>query len=79
MRSLSGLVTAAEHLHRVERPGTEEQDRWVRAQGDPRAEGVHAEDFPLRAPGRRCSPSGTTAASPVSGRRGAPRSARSPC
>ena len=49
VRSLSGLVTAAEHLHRVERPGTEEQDRWVRAQGDPRAEGVHAEDFP--APG----------------------------
>ncbi|GAB3484401.1 Acg family FMN-binding oxidoreductase [Nocardiopsis coralliicola] len=46
VRSLASLVAAAEFLHRSELPVVEEQDRWVRAAGDPRPGGVHAEDFP---------------------------------
>ncbi len=46
IRALSGLVTAAEHLHRHERVRTAELARWVRSAGSRRAEGVHAGDFP---------------------------------
>ncbi|MUL41536.1 hypothetical protein FZ103_10170 [Streptomonospora sp. PA3] len=46
VRSLAGLVAAAEHLHRHERTRSDELARWVRPSGSPSPEGVHAEDFP---------------------------------
>ncbi|MFD0804269.1 hypothetical protein ACFQZU_23535, partial [Streptomonospora algeriensis] len=46
IRSLAGLVSAAEHLHRHERTRADELARWVRPPGSPSPEGVHAEDFP---------------------------------
>lgn len=46
MRSLAGLVAAAEFLHRCERDSGEEMARWVRAPGTADPDGVHAEDFP---------------------------------
>ncbi|WP_017623501.1 Acg family FMN-binding oxidoreductase [Nocardiopsis chromatogenes] len=46
MRSLAGLVAAAEFLHRCERDTGEELARWVRAPGAADPDGVHAEDFP---------------------------------
>ncbi|MDA2804995.1 Acg family FMN-binding oxidoreductase [Nocardiopsis suaedae] len=49
-RSLAGLVTAAEFLHRCERDTGDELARWVRAPDAADPDGVHAEDFPP--PGR---------------------------
>ncbi|GAA1073710.1 Acg family FMN-binding oxidoreductase [Nocardiopsis composta] len=46
VRSLAGLVTAAEHLQRGERTRGEELARWVRPPGGPPGAGVRAEDFP---------------------------------
>ncbi|WP_017540640.1 Acg family FMN-binding oxidoreductase [Nocardiopsis halophila] len=46
VRSLAGLVAAAEFLHRCERDTGEELDRWVRGPGRPDSGGVRAEDFP---------------------------------
>ncbi|MBV2364155.1 Acg family FMN-binding oxidoreductase [Streptomonospora nanhaiensis] len=46
IRSLAGLVSAAEHLQRHDRERSLELARWVRPPGDRAPEGVHAEDFP---------------------------------
>ncbi|MDT0304919.1 Acg family FMN-binding oxidoreductase [Streptomonospora wellingtoniae] len=46
VRSLAGLVAAAEHLHRYERPRADELAGWVRPVGSPASDGVRAEDFP---------------------------------
>ncbi|RCV48746.1 hypothetical protein DEF23_24560 [Marinitenerispora sediminis] len=46
VRSLAGLVGAAEYLHRHERDRGEEIARWTRESGDRTALGVPAQDFP---------------------------------
>ncbi|MFC7331102.1 Acg family FMN-binding oxidoreductase [Marinactinospora rubrisoli] len=46
VRSLAGLVGAAEHLHRHERVRGEEIARWTRESGGRTAPGVPAQDYP---------------------------------